>query len=82
LVQRIRDEAHRFAITYHRNLRGKALLSSELDQIPGIGKIRRARLLKQFGSLPQIASATDEQLKSAGLDAVTVTALRKTLIPS
>ena len=82
LVQRIRDEAHRFAITYHRNLRGKALLSSELDQIPGIGKIRRSRLLKQFGSLPQIASATDEQLKSAGLDATTVAALRKTLIPS
>lgn len=79
LVQRIRDEAHRFAITYHRNLRGKALLSSELDQIPGIGKIRRARLLKQFGSLPQIASATDEQLKSAGLDATTVAALRKAL---
>lgn len=79
LVQRIRDEAHRFAITYHRNLRGKALLSSELDQIPGIGKIRRARLLKQFGSLPRIASATDEELKSAGLDATTVAALRKTL---
>ncbi|ODT45115.1 MAG: excinuclease ABC subunit C, partial [Nitrospira sp. SCN 59-13] len=82
LVQRIRDEAHRFAVTYHRNLRGKALLSSELDQIPGIGKIRRARLLKQFGSLPQIASATDEQLKSAGLDATTLAALRKTLTPS
>ena len=82
LVQRIRDEAHRFAVTYHRNLRGKALLSSELDQIPGIGKIRRNRLLKQFGSLPQIASATDEQLRSAGLDAITVAALRKTLIPS
>ena len=82
LVQRIRDEAHRCAVTYHRNLRGKALLSSELDQIPGIGKIRRNRLLKQFGSLPQIASATDEQLESAGLDAITVAALRKTLIPS
>ncbi len=82
LVQRIRDEAHRFAITYHRNLRGKALLSSELDQVAGIGKIRRKRLLKQFGSLQRIAAATDEQLKSAGLDAATVIALRKSLTPS
>ncbi len=82
LVQRIRDEAHRFAVTYHRNLRGKALLSSELDQIAGIGKIRRKRLLKQFGSLQHVAAATDEQLKAAGLDAATVAALRKTLTPS
>ena len=82
LVQRIRDEAHRFAVTYHRNLRGKALLSSELDQVAGIGKIRRKRLLKQFGSLQHVAAATDEQLKSAGLDAATVAALRKTLTPS
>lgn len=79
LVQRIRDEAHRFAVTYHRNLRGKALLSSELDQIAGIGKIRRRRLLKQFGSLPQIAAATDEQLKTAGLDPATIAALRTAL---
>ena len=82
LVQRIRDEAHRFALTYHRNLRGKALLSSELDQIAGIGKIRRKRLLKQFGSLQQIAAASDDELRSAGLDLSTVAALRKALTPS
>ncbi len=79
LVQRIRDEAHRFAVTYHRNLRGKALLSSELDQIAGIGKIRRRRLLKQFGSLQQVAAATDDQLKTAGLDPATIAALRTAL---
>jgi excinuclease ABC subunit C len=82
LVQRIRDEAHRFAVTYHRNLRGKALLSSELDQIPGIGKVRRARLLKQFGSLSHVAAATDDQLRTAGLAPATIAALRKALSPS
>ncbi|MEK6802698.1 MAG: excinuclease ABC subunit UvrC [Nitrospirota bacterium] len=82
LVQRIRDEAHRFALTYHRNLRGKALLSSELDQIAGIGTIRRKRLLKQFGSLQRIAAASDDELRSAGLDVSTVAALRKALTPS
>jgi excinuclease ABC subunit C len=81
-VQRIRDEAHRFALTYHRNLRGKALLSSELDQIVGIGKIRRKRLLKLFGSVQHIAAATDDQLKTAGLDQATVAALRKALTPA
>ena len=82
LVQRIRDEAHRFAVTYHRKLRGKALLASELDQVSGIGEIRRKQLLKQFGSLERIAEATDEQLRSAGIDISTVAALRKTLTPS
>ncbi len=81
LVQRIRDEAHRFAVTYHRNLRGKALLSSQLDQVPGIGEIRRKRLLKQFGSLQAIAAAGDEQLKSAGLDQSIIIALRNALTP-
>jgi excinuclease ABC subunit C len=81
LVQRIRDEAHRFAVTYHRNLRGKALLSSQLDQVPGIGTIRRKRLLKQFGSLHAIAVAADEQLKSAGLDQSAISALRNALVP-
>lgn len=82
LVQRIRDEAHRFAVTYHRKLRGKALMASELDQVSGIGEIRRRRLLKQFGSLDRIAEATDEQLRSAGIDLSTVAALRKALTPS
>ena len=82
LVQRIRDEAHRFAVTYHRKLRGKALLASELDQVSGIGEVRRKRLLRQFGSLERIAEATDEQLRSAGIDLSTVAALRKALTPS
>jgi excinuclease ABC subunit C len=79
LLQRIRDEAHRFAITYHRKLRGKALMSSKLDQIIGVGEIRRNTLLRKFGSLEKIAAATDEQLREAGLDARTATEIRKAL---
>jgi len=79
VLQRIRDEAHRFAITYHRKLRGKALVASQLDSIIGIGEIRRNRLLKTFGNLDRIAEATNEQLRDAGLDAKTVEALRKEL---
>ena len=79
LLQRIRDEAHRFAITYHRKLRGKALVASELDAIIGIGTIRRNRLLKTFGDLDKIAGATDDQLREAGLDGKTMEELRKVL---
>jgi len=62
LMQRIRDEAHRFAISYHRRLRGKEALSSPLENIPGIGKKRRLLLLKQFGSLENIRNASMEEL--------------------
>jgi excinuclease ABC subunit C len=62
LMQRIRDEAHRFAITYHRRLRGKEALSSPLENIQGIGKKRRLQLLKQFGSLENIRNASMEEL--------------------
>ncbi len=63
LVQRIRDEAHRFAITYHRNLRGKAQLHSKLDEIKGIGPARRKALLQYFsGDLDKIRAATVEDL--------------------
>ena len=62
LMQRIRDEAHRFAITYHRKLRRKRNLQSELDNISGIGKKRRENLLKKFGSIEKIKSATFEEL--------------------
>jgi excinuclease ABC subunit C len=79
LVQRIRDEAHRFALGYHRKLRGKALLTSQLDQIAGIGAIKRNRLLNQFGSLDRLAEASDEALHEAGLNDETVRSLRKTL---
>ncbi|MDF0650599.1 MAG: excinuclease ABC subunit UvrC [Nitrospira sp.] len=79
LLQRIRDEAHRFAITFHRKLRGKSLVSSKLDQIIGIGEIRRNQLLNRFGSLDNLASASDEALREAGLTAKTVSNLRRAL---
>jgi excinuclease ABC subunit C len=57
LLQRVRDEAHRFAITYHRAKRGKAAIDSALDDVPGLGPARRAALLKQFGSVRKLAAA-------------------------
>ena len=80
LVQRIRDEAHRFAITYHRQLRGRTMVASRLDAIPGIGETRRKSLLRQFGSLEKIAEATDEQLRDAGVNAKTAAELRNALV--
>jgi len=62
LVQRIRDEAHRFGIAAHRKKRSKIGLASQLDSIPGIGPIRRKALLKHFGSLDKIREATVEEL--------------------
>jgi len=64
MLQRIRDEAHRFAITYHRTLRGKRALSSVLDHIKGLGKIKKRALLEKFKDLSGIISATEEQLKT------------------
>ncbi len=62
LVQRIRDEAHRFAITYHRDVRGKRALRSELDDIEGIGPGRKKALLKRFGSVRRIREASIEEV--------------------
>lgn len=62
LVQRVRDEAHRFALTYHRDLRTRRTLTSLLDQVLGIGPERRKRLLRQFGSLEAIREASEEEL--------------------
>ena len=62
LLQRIRDEAHRFAITYHRKLRRARNLKSELDNVAGIGDKRRAELFKAFGTIDKIKSATVEEL--------------------
>ena len=64
LMQRIRDEAHRFAITYHRKLRRARNLKSELDNVAGIGQKRRTELLKKFGSLAKIKAATVEELSA------------------
>jgi excinuclease ABC subunit C len=62
LLRRIRDEAHRFAITYHRQRRRKVGLASQIDEIPGIGPIKRKALLKHFKTLHAIQTATEEQL--------------------
>lgn len=65
LIQRIRDEAHRFAITYHRSLRSKALKVSVLNQVPGIGSKRKRALVQHFGSVEKIKKATIEELAAA-----------------
>jgi excinuclease ABC subunit C len=62
LVQRIRDEAHRFAITYHREVRSKRALRSELDDVPGVGSTRKKALLKRFGSVRRIREASVEEV--------------------
>jgi len=64
VLVRVRDEAHRFAITYHKNLRSKQTLRSELENIPGIGAGRRTQLLRHFGSLKQIREASLPELQS------------------
>ncbi|MGB2770511.1 MAG: excinuclease ABC subunit UvrC [Candidatus Zixiibacteriota bacterium] len=64
LLKKIRDEAHRFAVEYHRKLRKKRIIRSELDQIPGVGPARRASLLKHFGSVAKIREANSEELVS------------------
>ena len=65
LLQRLRDEAHRFAITFHRELRGKGQVASVLDGAPGIGVERRKSLLKTFGSVKNIRAASVEELAAA-----------------
>jgi excinuclease ABC subunit C len=62
LLQRVRDEAHRFAITHHRKLRSKQTLYSALDRIPGVGGARKRALLRAFGSVKRIQAATLEEL--------------------
>jgi excinuclease ABC subunit C len=71
LVKRIRDEAHRFAVTYHRELRGKAMTASVLDEIPGVGPTRRQALIKAFGSVKRLRAASVEDVatvKGIGAD--------------
>ncbi|GAA4032219.1 excinuclease ABC subunit UvrC [Arthrobacter methylotrophus] len=65
LLQRIRDEAHRFAITFHRQKRGKAMTVSALDGVPGLGEAKRKALVAQFGSLRKIKAATAIELTAA-----------------
>ncbi len=61
---RIRDESHRFGVTFHRKLRNKAAMGSTLDEIPGIGPDRKKRLLQQLGSVKRIRNAGIEELAS------------------
>src|SRR5919109_1441386 len=63
LLQRVRDEAHRFAITYHRKLRGRSMTASVLDGIPGVGETRRRQLVRHFGSTRKAAQASLEELE-------------------
>ena len=80
LIQRIRDEAHRFAITYHRNVRRRRTIVSALDRVPGIGPKRKRALLRQFGSVPHIREASDADLLAvSGMTKRVVMALREHL---
>ena len=67
LLQRIQDEVHRFAITFHRSIRGKSMLKSTLDEIAGIGPKRKQKLLAHFGSVKKMKEATEEQFIEAGM---------------
>ena len=66
LLQQVRDETHRFALAYHRSLRGKTGLQSALDEIPGIGEKRKRQLLQRFGSLRRLRAASVEELAHVG----------------
>lgn len=61
-LQRVRDEAHRFAVTYHRKVRARRVLASPLDQVAGIGRVRKQLLLRHFGSLRRLREASEEDL--------------------
>jgi excinuclease ABC subunit C len=62
LLQRVRDEAHRFAITHHRNRRSKSMVESVLDDVPGLGEVRRKVLLRHFGSLKKLRAASVDDI--------------------
>ena len=66
LLQQVRDETHRFALMYHRSLRGKSGLRSVLDEVPGIGARRKRLLLQRFGSLKRLRAASVEELRTVG----------------
>ncbi len=81
LLQRLRDEAHRFAITYHRAKRSKSMTVSILDGISGLGKARRAALLKRFGSVARLRAATAEEIATVpGIGAATAASIVQALV--
>jgi excinuclease ABC subunit C len=83
VLTRLRDEAHRFAIDYHRRLRNRLIRESALDEIPGIGPAKKAALLKRFGSVYRLARATREEVESVpGIDRVLAEAVLRAVTPS
>jgi excinuclease ABC subunit C len=80
LLQRLRDEAHRFAITHHRARRSKSMVESLLDQVPGLGEVRRKALIRHFGSLKKLrAASVDEIAAVPGFGRVTASAIKEQL---
>jgi len=80
LLQRVRDEAHRFAITYHRASRGRGALRSSLDEIPGVGPKRKRALLQRFGSVDAIRQASVQDIAAVpGMTSRTADALKERL---
>ena len=80
LLQRVRDEAHRFAITHHRNRRSKSMVESVLDGVPGLGEVRRKTLLRHFGSLRKLRAATVEEIAAVpGVGPRTAAAIKSAL---
>lgn len=71
LLQRIQDEVHRFAITFHRQIRGKNAFQSVLDDIPGVGEKRKKAILKHFGSVKKLKEASVEEIMEAGIPRAT-----------
>ncbi|MCK5428337.1 MAG: excinuclease ABC subunit C, partial [Anaerolineales bacterium] len=80
LLQRIRDEAHRFAITYHRKARQKSAVASVLDDVPGIGPRRKKALIRHFGSVSKIRDASvDELADVAGMNKALAQRLKESI---
>ena len=83
LLQRIRDEAHRFAIAHHRSRRSKSMVESILDEVPGLGEVRRKTLIKHFGSLRKLRAATiDDIAEVPGIGTRTATAISEAVAAS
>jgi excinuclease ABC subunit C len=81
LLQRIRDEAHRFAITHHRSRRSRSMVESALDDVPGLGEVRRKALLTRFGSLKRLrAASVDEIAMVPGIGRRTAEAVSRALL--
>jgi excinuclease ABC subunit C len=83
LLQRVRDEAHRFAISYHRQRRSRRMVDSVLDDVPGLGEVRRKALLRHFGSLKRLRGATVEEVAEVpGIGRATAAAVVRALTPA